>query len=237
MGVIDFHSHILPGIDDGSRNVETSIGMLRMCKEHGVDTMIATPHFYADSNTVERFIDSRQKAYYKVMAENMDIPQIIMGAEVAFFAGISRAEKTDALKVEGTDIMLLEMPFVTWSDSVVQEVRDLIEKRHFHIILAHIERFLQIPGNKPYVRQILELPVTVQVNAETLLDFRQKGKMFKMFKKGQAHIIGSDCHGMHHRVPNLWMGREVLEKKLGHEFLENMDSYGTKLLKEHQIHP
>lgn len=89
--------------------------------------------------------------------------------------------------------MLLEMPFVTWSDSVVQEVRDLIEKRHFHIILAHIERFLQIPGNKPYVRQILELPVTVQVNAETLLDFRQKGKMLKMFKKGQAHIIGSDC--------------------------------------------
>lgn len=91
---------------------------------------------------MERFIDSRQKAYDKVMAENMGIPQIIMGAEVAFFAGISRAEKTDALKVEGTDIMLLEMPFVTWSDSVVQEVRDLIEKRHFHIILAHIERFL-----------------------------------------------------------------------------------------------
>ena len=161
MGVIDFHSHILPGIDDGSRNVETSIGMLRMCKEHGVDIMIATPHFYADSNTVERFIDSRQKAYDKVMAENMDIPQIIMGAEVRFFAVISRAEKTDALKVEGTDIMLLEMPFVTWSDSVVQEVRDLIEKRHFYIILAHIERFLQIPGNKPYVRQILELPVKI----------------------------------------------------------------------------
>ena len=237
MGVIDFHSHILPGIDDGSRNVETSIGMLRMCKEHGVDTMIATPHFYADSNTVERFIDSRQKAYDKVMAENMDIPQIIVGAEVAFFAGISRAERTDALKVEGTDIMLLEMPFVTWSDSVVQEVRDLIEKRHFHIILAHIERFLQIPGNKPYVRQILELPVTVQVNAETLLDFRQKGKMLMLFKKGQAHIIGSDCHGMHHRVPNLWLGREVLEKKLGHEVMENMASYGSKLLKEHQIHP
>lgn len=84
MGVIDFHSHILPGIDDGSRNVETSIGMLRMCKEHGVDTMIATPHFYADSNTVERFIDSRQKAYDKVMAENMGIPQIIMGQRSRF---------------------------------------------------------------------------------------------------------------------------------------------------------
>ena len=183
MSVIDFHSHILPGIDDGSRNVETSIGMLRMCREQGVDIMIATPHFYADSNRVERFVENRKNAYDKVMAENADIPHIMMGAEVAFFDGISRAERVDALTIEGTNIMLLEMPFVTWSDSVVHEVRDLIEKRHFHIILAHIERFLQIPGNKPYVRQILELPVTVQVNAETLLDFRQKGKMLKMFKK------------------------------------------------------
>ena len=84
MSVIDFHSHILPGIDDGSRNVETSIGMLRMCREQGVDIMIATPHFYADSNRVERFVENRKNAYDKVMAENADIPHIMMGAEVAF---------------------------------------------------------------------------------------------------------------------------------------------------------
>lgn len=237
MSVIDFHSHILPGIDDGSRNVETSIGMLRMCREQGVDIMIATPHFYADSNRVERFVENRKNAYDKVMAENADIPHIMMGAEVAFFDGISRAERVDALTIEGTNIMLLEMPFVTWSDSVVHEVRDLIEKRHFHIILAHIERFLKIPGNKSYVEQVLELPVTVQVNAETLLDFRQKGRMFKMFRNGTAHIIGSDCHGMHHRVPNLWLGREALSKKLGEDFIKQIDTYGVQLIKDHQIHP
>lgn len=236
MKIIDFHSHILPGIDDGSRNVETSLGMLAMCKEHGVDEMIATPHFYADANRVERFLENRQRAYESVMAQNADIPHILLGAEVAFFAGISRAEKTDALTIEGTDIMLLEMPFVTWSDSVVQEVRDLIEKRHFHIILAHIERFLKIPGNKPYVKQLLELPVTVQVNAETLLDFRQKGTLMKMFKKNEAHILGSDCHGMHHRVPNLWLGREALEKKLGTEILQRIDAHGEDLIDRHTIH-
>lgn len=240
MSVIDFHSHILPGIDDGSRNVETSMAMLRMCREHGVDIMVATPHFYADSNRVERFVENRQNAYDQVMsrivAENADVPQIMMGAEVAFFDGISRAERVDALTIEGTDIMLLEMPFVTWSDSVVHEVRDLIEKRHFHIILAHIERFLKIPGNKSYVEQVLRLPVTVQVNAETLMDFRQKGRMIKMFRNGTAHIIGSDCHGMHHRMPNLWLGREALDKKLGEDFLKSMDTYGGRLLEEHQIH-
>lgn len=236
MSVIDFHSHILPGIDDGSRNVDTSIGMLRMSREHGVDVMIATPHFYADSNRVERFVENRQRAYEQVMAcGTADIPQIMMGAEVAYFTGISRAEKVDALRIQGTDIMLLEMPFVTWSDSVVQEVRDLIEKRHFHIILAHIERFLDIPGNRSYVKQILELPVTVQVNAETLTDFRQRGRVMKMFKKDQAHIIGSDCHGMHHRMPNLWLGRQALEKKLGPDILKRVDDYGETLLDEHQI--
>lgn len=236
MSVIDFHSHILPGIDDGSRNVDTSIGMLRMSREHGVDVMIATPHFYADSNRVERFVENRQRAYEQVMTCGAaDIPQIMMGAEVAYFTGISRAEKVDALRIQGTDIMLLEMPFVTWSDSVVQEVRDLIEKRHFHIILAHIERFLDIPGNRSYVKQILELPVTVQVNAETLTDFRQRGRMMKMFKKDQAHIIGSDCHGMHHRMPNLWLGRQALEKKLGPDILKRVDDYGETLLDEHQI--
>ena len=240
MSVIDFHSHILPGIDDGSRNVETSMAMLRMCREHGVDIMVATPHFYADSNRVERFVENRQNAYDQVMSQivagNADVPQIMMGAEVAFFDGISRAERVDALTIEGTDIMLLEMPFVTWSDSVVHEVRDLIEKRHFHIILAHIERFLKIPGNKSYVEQVLRLPVTVQVNAETLMDFRQKGRMIKMFRNGTAHIIGSDCHGMHHRMPNLWLGREVLDKKLGEDFLKSMDTYGGRLLEERQIH-
>ena len=102
--------------------------------------------------------------------------------------------------------MLLEMPFVTWSDSVVQEVRDLIEKRHFHIILAHIERFLQIPGNKPYVRQILELPVTVQVNAETLLDFRQKGKMLKDVQERT---------GTHHRKRLPWYASQGAELVAG----------------------
>jgi protein-tyrosine phosphatase len=233
MSVIDFHSHVLPGIDDGSRNTETSIDMLSLCKKNGVDIVVATPHFYADSNRVERFVENRKIAYDKIMGDCADIPQVIMGAEIAYFEGISKAEKIDALTIGDTDIMLLEMPFVIWSDSVMQEVRDLIEKRHFHIIIAHIERFLRIPGNKPYVKELIQMPVTVQVNAETLLDFRQRSRMFKLFKEGKAHILGSDCHGMHHRRPNLWEGREALSGKFGTEILERIDIYGSDLLQEH----
>lgn len=55
MSVIDFHSHILPGIDDGARNLETSLAMLRQVSSQGVDYMIATPHFYASHDRVDAF--------------------------------------------------------------------------------------------------------------------------------------------------------------------------------------
>ena len=60
MEVIDFHSHVLPGIDDGSRNIETSIEMLRLSRNAGVDRMIATPHFYADEDRIEHFLEKRE---------------------------------------------------------------------------------------------------------------------------------------------------------------------------------
>ena len=63
MSVIDFHSHILPGIDDGARNLETSLAMLRQVSSQGVDYMIATPHFYASHDRVDAFLNRREDAY------------------------------------------------------------------------------------------------------------------------------------------------------------------------------
>ncbi len=231
MGIIDFHSHVLPGIDDGSKNIETSIKILDKCAENGVDRMVATPHFYADINNIESFLENREAAYNKLMAarENKK-PDILLGAEVAFFKGISKAEKIDRLLIEGTDIMLLEMPFTTWDDSVIHEVDYLISCRGFRIIIAHLERFMRLPGNKVYIKNLLKLPVLIQINAESLTDLRQRNKLIKLFKKGQAHLLGSDCHGMHRRPPNIWEGRAVIEDKLGSEYINTMDELGAWLL-------
>lgn len=73
---IDFHTHILPGIDDGSRNVEMSLRMLAAQREQQVDEIVATPHFYAQKDSVEEFLLRRQCSYEKLktkMAEtNLD---------------------------------------------------------------------------------------------------------------------------------------------------------------------
>ena len=89
MSVIDFHSHILPGIDDGARNLETSLAMLRQVSSQRVDYMIATPHFYASHDRIDAFLNRREDAYNSlkeaVHKESLsDVPQILTGSEVAY---------------------------------------------------------------------------------------------------------------------------------------------------------
>lgn len=233
MEVIDFHSHVLPGIDDGSKNVETSMEILHRSKASGVDIMVATPHFYADCDRIERFIEKRTGAYQKIKTQlGKDTPQVLLGAEVAFFEGMDQAEKIDQLTINGSRLMLLEMPFRVWRQTDIDQVRNLIEQRNFSLIIAHLERFMKTAGNKKYIEELMSLPVTIQINAESLSDWRQAHALIKMFKKGQAHILGSDCHGIHHRPPNLMEGRQVLEKKAGEACIRKMDEYGLGLLQQ-----
>lgn len=229
--MIDFHSHILPGIDDGSKNVQMSLEMLKRASEQGVDVMLATSHFYASRHRIEDFLEKRQRAYERLAeARNGFGPAIRLGAEVAFFSGISRADRLEELAVEDSHVLLLEMPFAEWSRTDIREVEALISRRGFQVVLAHLERYLGMPENKKWIAELLEMPLYVQINAESLLGWRKRGQLLKMFKKGQAHFLGSDCHRLEIREPNLSRGREVLIKKLGKEFVDTMDERGSRLL-------
>lgn len=235
MSIIDFHSHILPEIDDGSKSLETTIKMLNCMYEQGVDYVIATPHFYATKDRMEDFIARREEAWERVLEAQKELkqsPQIIKGAEVAFFQGMSDAERMENLTIGTTNLLLLEMPFCEWSDSYIEEVYNLMEEREFQVVLAHLERYMGIKENKKKIKELLELPLYVQINAESLLDWKKRGKLIKMFKNEQAHFLGSDCHGIHHRVPNLGEGRNILLKKAGQDIVKQMDCLGEKLILE-----
>lgn len=233
MAVIDFHSHILPGIDDGSKDVPTSLAMLESMSSQGVEVVVATPHFYAWRDRVDAFLQRRRSAWESLSASlTPDLPRICLGAEVAYFPGISGAEQVEALTIQGTNVLLLEMPFQPWSESNVEEVRTLLERKKLRIVIAHLERYYSLPGNRERIAQLLKLPVTVQLNAEGLLEWRQRGRIIRMFRSGQAQLLGSDCHGINHRKPNLGPGREVIRKKLGQERLDLIDEAGAQLLPE-----
>ena len=234
--MIDFHSHILPGIDDGSRNVKMSLGMIDTLALQKVDTICATPHFYVTQRTPEHFLERRQEAYAllePVLPQNS--PRILLGAEVLYYPGVSKMEALPELCLEGTDVLLLEMPFTEWQEYWIREVCDLALTRKFTIVLAHIERYYNQQPRKVWDK-LLELGVLMQVNADFFLQpdsifrFRNGSKALKLLKDGRIHLLGTDAHNLSSRPPIIAEAREVIQKELGKKALQRIDELGEELI-------
>lgn len=234
MSVIDFHSHILPDIDDGSKDTAMSGQMLRMAGEQGVRVMVATPHFYGDRDTVKKFLLRRSRALEAVLplADEAGVT-MLAGAEVAFFDYMSQAEELGLLAIEKTGVLLIEMPFRAWGKREIQEL-DRLMGRGYRLILAHLERYLGFQKDKGIMEAVWERPLFIQINAESLLGFWNRKTSLKLLKENRAHLLGSDCHNLSSRPPNLQLGRAVIEKKLGAEKLAQIDKQGEEILQSGQ---
>lgn len=230
--MIDFHSHILPGIDDGSRSVEMSLQMLETMHKQQIDTVIATSHFYATERSPQRFLYRRQEAWNRLKADLPDdSPKILLGAEVLYFPGISRMAELPELCMEGTNILLLEMPFERWTERMVREVKELAGSGDYTILLAHIERYY-FKQPKDVWDDFLDMDILMQSNADSFLPFWTKRKALKLLKEGRIHLLGSDAHNMTERAPRMEQAISMIEKHLGQEVIRQMDRLGRSLLQE-----
>lgn len=221
----DFHSHILPKIDDGSRSVEESLLMLKTLSQQGINRVVATPHFYANDESVTDFLARRQSSYNELMnSVTSDIPKIIQGAEVRFYDGISRLNELKSLCIQGTKLLLLEMPFTRWTEYTLRELIDISSDGKVTLVLAHIERYMKIQKPEVFYR-LLESGILMQINATYINDFFTARKAIGLLKKGAAHFIGSDCHNMNDRAPDIGKALKTIEKKLGNEFISSFNDY------------
>lgn len=231
--MIDFHSHILPKMDDGSKSVEESIEMLSMLNHQGVDRVIATSHFYPNHEPLERFLERRQVSFEKLNEALTDnCPQISLGAEVRFYDGISRLKGLEELRICGNKLLLLEMPFSKWTDYTVKELVELSCSSEYVIVLAHIERYMSFQKAGLF-ESLRENGILMQVNASLFKGYFSKKSAFKLFDKGLIHFIGSDCHNLSDRPPNIEIAYNAIEKKLGREFRMNFEHFSKSLFKEY----
>lgn len=110
--MFDFHCHILPDMDDGSADVAESLALLSMLSMQGVTGVAATPHFYAFQESPERFLQRRTKAANQLYSQwTANLPEVLLGAEIFFYTGISNTEGLNRLCLQETSYLLLEMPF------------------------------------------------------------------------------------------------------------------------------
>jgi protein-tyrosine phosphatase len=217
-------------MDDGSGSVEESIALLEMLSEQGAEKAVATPHFFANDESIDRFLERREKSLAELNSAkgNLSI-EILAGAEVKYYQGISRMEDIQKLTIGNTKLLLLEMSFSKWTEYTVKELVELSSRSDIKVVLAHIERYMKFQPSTVWER-LYDSGMLMQVNASFFCEFLTKSKALKMLADGKIHLIGSDCHNVRSRPPKLRDAYDVIEKKLGSEFLQEMDDYGNSVL-------
>ena len=227
MMITDFHSHVLPGIDDGSQSLEESLKLLRMEAEQGIRRVVATPHFYGHRDTLEGFLSRREAAATQLkeaMKAESDLPQVLVAAEVYYFNGISETSVLKDLTVEGTDCVLIEMPMQEWTESMYREIARIPERQGLQPIIAHIDRYIRPLRRNSHVAKMEQLPVWIQANGEFFLNRMTQNMALRMMKEERIHLLGSDCHNLSSRKPNLDEAEARIREKLGQEALDYIRS-------------
>lgn len=202
--VTDLHSHILPGIDDGSASPEESLAMLATAADQGISLVAATPHFDPRSDTPEAFLARRNRAaslLLEKMGEGM--PKLLLGAEVRYFRGISESEALSLLTLEGGKALLLELPGTPWPEEIWQELAIFRERTGIIPIIAHLDRYIGPFRTRGIPERLASLPVLVQANSGFFLKKTTASLALRLLREDKIHLLGSDCHGIHSRKPDL----------------------------------
>lgn len=204
------HSHFLPGMDDGCKTAAEAIEVLKNSYMQGVRRIFATPHYYP-VESVQSFLERREAAYRDLLEaarEEKDIPRICLGAEVAYRPGLGYAEDLDKLCLGTSRYLLLEMPFTHWNREVLRDVRNMYAAAGITPIIAHVERY----GEQNW-RELQGMDVLVQMNAGCLLRPTSRHMAKKLLKTEFVQLLGTDCHNLTDRAPNLGKAAQYLQKK------------------------
>jgi len=217
--VIDLHTHILPGVDDGAETLEDALAMARVAHDDGISTIVATPHrnpwsYRADRADAERRLEDVRQA---CRANGIEI-RLLLGGEAYIAPDLADQVRGGlALTINGGRFLLVEWPYDQYPGYSEQVIFDL-QVRGIVPIVAHAERYRIVQRDPSYLARLIERGVLVQVTASSLL-----GEFGPEIQKvtetlvtcGLAHLIASDSHAVDRRPPVLSAARDRAAALIG----------------------
>ena len=192
----DLHTHILPGIDDGAKDLERSIEILLAQKASGVERVALTPHFYPLREELEAFLEKRQKAYELLQPawDKGTMPELRLGAEVHYATSLAEIDLRK-LTLGQSDYLLLEL-----SDTAVpahiEQVLAIILEQGITPILAHVERCCYFCEEPARLVRLIEIGALAQVSALALTRIKANKFADICLRNRVAQFIASDVHGV-----------------------------------------
>lgn len=217
--MIDIHCHALYGVDDGAKDLEESLAMLRDAKEQGVQALILTPHLRHGMFAYPKERIQRHFEELKPKAEAMGLA-LYLGCE--HHASTTMAEellKGDCIPLAGGDYVLAEFSFGDAYSVLYAKARELLSCGYLPVI-AHAERYVCLQREPKGCQELTAAGAYIQLNADSILGLSGKAEeklSRKLLKKGWVHLVASDAHGVKRRANHLGECRMVVERKYGKE--------------------
>ena len=222
-GYIDIHSHLLYEIDDGSGNIEESIGMIETLYNAGFSTSYATPHNLPGNNRIELLskITDRINNILNILEKRHIHYQINTGAENYFDASLNINPEDYFIPLGNTDVFLVEIPFIGESLHHI----DALHRTRFHCIIAHVERYLDIIANPEKTHIFKQAGFLLQLNLGSLIGFYGIEVMNTanyLLKKDLIDVIATDIHDIKHTEVTIKKGMKRLGTLVDNENLLNL---------------
>lgn len=220
--MIDIHCHILPGIDDGARDVEQSLDLLRFAVEQGITHMVATPHIHAGryENETASIRVVWGQLRQRVQAEGLPI-ELGMAGEVRIQPEILQSLPRGRIpflgEVDGYRVMLLEFPHQEIPLGSDKLVRWLLSRK-VRPLIAHPERNKMIMADLGHLRSLIELGCLTQVTAASVAGRFGPGAeatAAELLANDWVDVIASDSHNIKNRPPILREGLEAAQRLVG----------------------
>lgn len=223
---IDIHCHILPELDDGSKNMQQTINMFKIAKEEGIEQMICTPHHHpgrvvASYDECEKRITEVREMLEADSTNGISDIKIHLGTELCYFEG-SVDELSDGRihTMIGTDYVLVEFDPNVECARIATAIGEL-RMAGYKPIIAHIERYHNIVMEIDKCEDFIDAGAQIQVNASSVLgELGGTVKKFvkKLMKYEMVSYVATDAHSDGHRAPRLKDAYRYVAKKFGEEY-------------------
>ena len=237
--MIDIHSHIVFGVDDGPRTREESLALLQEAFSQGVRTIVSTSHRRKNMfETPEEVIMENFKEIQALAQQELPDLTILYGAEIYYSEdALEKLESKQIPTLNDTQYALIEFS----SRTPYWEIRNALSKillLGIKPVIAHIERYAELESNEKRVKELIDMGCYTQINSSSVLKprlFRDKYRLFK--KRAQyflshnlVHCVASDMHNLTSRPPYMKQAFTLIKQQYGEKKAQELFTVNPQLI-------